>query len=247
MTSTNIRIYHSTDSRLGRFVEHDDRSRNFAAQVDAKLVDRTIFWEDVSPILDQGRLGACVGFTGADILNTAMFLPLRKSKNGGMYYNNNDGKFFYQKSTMADSISGTYPPTDTGSSGLGLAKALRKLGYIDKYTHAFSWSAYLTAIQKQPVAFGTLWTNDMFNPDHNGLITVGALVDSNIAGGHEIMIRGRNADTHLNLARNHWNKSWSPSVNGPKLPGEFWITDDDMKLLLKNQGDITVLHGIGLP
>lgn len=247
MTSTTIKVYHPTDPRLKRHVEHDDRSRNFAFAAAPKVVDKTIFWENDAPILDQLKLGGCVGFTGADVMNTAMFTPIRRNRNGNQFFNNNDGKFFYQQATMNDSIKGQYPPDDTGSSGLGLAKALKKLGYIDGYTHVLSWNAYLTAIQKQPLALGTLWTNNMFQPNADGVVSVGELTDANIAGGHEYSVRGRNADTHLNLCRNHWNKSWSPHTIKQKLPGEFWITDNDLKLLLKNQGDITVLHGVGLP
>jgi hypothetical protein len=241
----HVVIHEVKDPRLKRFVEHDDRSRAFAFEETTE--DRTIFWDDAAPILDQKQVGGCVGFTGADLFNTAMFAPLRKAKNGGQFFNNKDGMFFYSQATKNDNVKGVYPPDDTGSSGLGLAKALKKLGDCDGYKHCFSWNSYLNAIQTQPVAVGTLWTNSMFNPDHNGVLHVGALTDSNIAGGHEYMIRGRNADTHLNLMRNHWNASWSPSKNGPKVPGEAWITDDDLKLLLKNQGDVTVIHGSGLP
>lgn len=243
-----ITKYDVNDPRLGRIREHDERSRGFAVQEeDLSAVDRTIFWEDDAPILDQGNLGGCVGWTGADILNMAMFKPVRDRVNGGAFFDNQDGKNFYHLATIADNISGHYPPTDTGSSGLGLAKALKKLGYVDVYHHCFSWNSYLTALSKQPVALGTVWTNDMFKPDRNGVVRVGSLSDSNIAGGHEYSCRGRDATRKLNLCRNHWTATWDTEHDGQKVPGEFWLTDDDLKLLLKNQGDVTVLHGVGMP
>lgn len=237
------------DPRLGRHVEHDSRSKAFAFKVTTPKKDATIFWEDDAPILNQKNLGGCVGFTGADIANTQLFTPVRKALNNGKFYGNTDGISFYKGATANDDIKGTYPPNDTGSSGLGLAKYLKKIKVIDSYTHAFTWDAYIQAILTQPVAMGTLWTNQMFNPDAGGQIHVGALTNDNIAGGHEWSIRGRDVKRGLNLGRNHWDSTWNPTTQAQKLPGEFWISDADLKLLLSPQaeGDVTVLHGAGLP
>lgn len=235
------------DPRLGRIQEHDSRSREFAVKSVTKPPNASIFWSDEAPVLDQGQLGGCVGWTGADILNTDVYKPVRDRVNGGAFFQNQDGRNFYHLATVSDSIPGAFPPNDTGSSGLGLAKALKKLGYLSGYSHVFSWNSYLTAISKGPVAAGTLWTNDMYKPDSKGVVRVGSLDDANIAGGHEYMIRGRDAKNGLNLARNHWTPGWNQKHVGQKLPGEFWILDFDLMLLLKNQGDITVLHGVGMP
>lgn len=234
---------------LGRHVEHDSRSRNFAfmAPVPPRKVD--VFWSDSAPVLDQGDIGGCVGWTGADILNTDLFAPLRKAKNGGKYYTDQDALKFYELATHKDNISGYYPRVDTGSSGLGLSKALLSLGLIDRYTHCFSWTQFLSAIQTQPVALGTLWTNDMSNPDRHGVVHVGSLNDANIIGGHEYMCRGISFTKNMVLCRNHWTPTWNTKVDSPKVPGEFWLPIPDLQELLssKNQGDVTVLHGAGLP
>jgi hypothetical protein len=224
----------------GRHVEHDERSRGFAFEAGKPGVDRTLMWSTTRTILNQKDLGACVGFTGADLLNTDMFAPVRKRFHAGKLYGNKDGIDFYHLATAKDSFPGTYPPDDTGSSGLGLAKALKAAGLIDRYTHAFSFDAFRSAIATQPVAVGTVWTNDMFNPDPDGLIHVGDLSDSNIAGGHEYMVRGINYETRRVRMRNHWAKSWG-------IAGEAEIGFDDFEALLANQGDVTVLHGAGLP
>jgi hypothetical protein len=229
------------DPRLGRHVEHDSRSWNFAIDLDEPKELTDVFWGDKGPILDQGEVGGCVGFTGADILNTDFFAAVRQAHNSGKYYQNKDGLNFYHLATVSDNISGTYPPDDTGSSGLGLAKALKKLGLIKSYQHAFSWSQFNAGIAKQPLALGTLWTNDMFNPNKDGVISVGSLDDSNIAGGHEWSVRGVSYTKNLVLGRNHWNASWDKTTNGQKLPGEFWISIPDVQKLLKNQGDVTRL------
>jgi len=63
-----------------------------------------------------------------------------------------------------------------------------------------------------------------------------------IAGGHEYMCRGRDAVHRMNLCRNHWGDSWNPRTIGVKQPGEFWLPDADLRTLLANQGDVTVLR-----
>lgn len=237
----------TTDPRLGRHQEHDDASFRFAYTAAPPPKPVTVIHDDAAPVLNQGHVGGCVGWTGADILDTALYTPVRNTKNGSMYFNDADGLAFYTLATHKDNIAGFYPNEDTGSSGLGLAKALKYLGLIDRYLHCFSWTQYLAAIAHQPVAVGTLWTNKMFTPDNNGVVRVGALNNSTIAGGHEYMIRGHDEERGLNLCRNHWTPKWDKQGNLPKLPGEFWLPDQDLQLLLKNQGDVTVLHGAGLP
>jgi hypothetical protein len=242
--SHSVLIQHidQNDSRLGRHVEHDSRSWDFAvtAETPAKPVD--VFWGDQAPILNQGNVGGCVGFTGADFLNTDFAKQVRHAHNSDQFYGNDEGLTLYHDATVADNIKGTYPPDDTGSSGLGLAKALVKLGLIKSYQHAFTWAHFQAAIAVQPVAVGTLWTNDMFKPNKDGVIKVGSLSDDNIAGGHEYMIRGISYTKNLVLMRNHWDYSWSPHTSGQKLPGEAWISIPDFQELLANQGDVTVLR-----
>lgn len=237
--------YDQKDPRLGRKVEHDSRSLQFAVEEPRKLKEVDVFHADEAPILDQGQVGGCVGFTGADILNTDFFRSVRNQHNSGNYFNDDDGLRFYHDATVSDSYPGTYPPNDTGSSGLGLAKALKKAGFITRYKHCFAWRSFQTAVQSQPVALGTVWTNSMFKPDKNGVLKVGTINDANIAGGHEYMARGISYTRGLVLCRNHWNATWDTSEaykDGGKVPGEFWITFADMQKLLANQGDCTVLE-----
>lgn len=198
----------------------------------------TTDWPSAGPILDQGQIGGCVGWTGADMLNTDAFTPVRAKSNGDAFYNNDDGLRFYELATRNDAIPGAYPPNDTGSSGLGLAKALRKLGLITGYSHAYGWQAFQTALMLQPIAVGTLWTQTMFQPDADGLVHVGDLTDDNIAGGHEYMIRGINYETQQLRGRNHWSPQWGDD-------GEFNIGFADFEMLLAAQADAIVLHGVG--
>lgn len=244
--AVNIKILDKADPRLDRHVEHDDRSWGYQVTEEVPKTPEDVFWPDRGPILNQKDLGGCVGFTGADFLNTDMAAAVRTAHNSGQFYDDQAGINFYHLATVSDSIKGTYPPDDTGSSGLGLAKALKKAGLITGYQHAFSWAQFQAAIAIQPVAVGTLWTNSMFNPNKDGVLKVGSLDDSNVAGGHEYMIRGISYTKSLVLMRNHWDVTWDTKdgekiAAAGKVPGEAWITFADFQKLLANQGDVTVL------
>jgi len=245
MHTLEIHQYEQREPRLGRHIVHDSRSKAYpiSLAVPPKPVD--VFHVDHAPILDQGNVGACVGFTGADFLNTDLALPVRNIQNGGKWYSNADGLKFYHMATVADGFPGTYPPDDTGSSGLGLAKGLRKAGLIKSYEHAFNWDHLVAGLAVQPLCMGTPWTHSMFTPDANGVITVGPINNSTLAGGHEWMLRGISYTKGLAVGRNHWNAKWDIGGDANsglnKASGEFWITIADLKTLLANHGDVTRL------
>lgn len=228
------RIFQPSDARLGRHYEHDPRSEAFAFTADPPAgpgAQVDTIWADTAPVLDQAAIGACVGFTGADILNTAYFDGVRGKHNNGQFYTDEDGLTFYSAATANDEIAGQYPPQDTGSSGLGLAKALQAAGLITSYLHAFTWAQFEAMIQTQPVAVGTVWTQQMFTPDANGVVEVGPINDSTIAGGHEYMARAIDFTRSLILCRNHWQPTWNGDTSGWKVPGEFWLTFHDAAAL----------------
>lgn len=221
---------------LGRHEHHDPRSLEHPFMAPAPVQYTSQLWPDNAPVLNQGSIGGCVGWTGADVLNTAQFDALRAKVNAGAYYGNPEGLRLYELSTQDDGMGPAYPPDDRGSSGLGLAKALLSLGLISSYTHAFGFAHFQQAIEFAPVAVGTLWTQDMFQPDAGtGLVHVGQLTEDNVAGGHEYMVRGIDYANRQVRARNHWTPEWGDG-------GEFLIGFEDFEELLANNGDVTVLH-----
>lgn len=235
--------YDPTDPRLGRHVEHDSRSRDFAYMATRPVQERTVVWATAAPCLDQGQLGACTGFSTAQLINTVPFTKARQ-RIRGRYLTAQDARKIYSLATQLDKISGQWPPEDTGSSGLGAAKAGRQLGYFAGYRHAFGFDHFRAAIAAQPVIVGTLWTKTMFTPDKDGLVTVGPLSEDNIAGGHEYLARGISYDRRQVLFRNSWGPDWG--TTGPdSTPGSFWITFDDFANLLDHQGDVTAPEGVG--
>jgi hypothetical protein len=221
---------------LGRHVDHDSRSLLYAFTPAAPLPTKPVEWGISIPPLNQGQTSACTGNAFAQFLNTDFAASLRKKMNKE-FFTEEDALDIYGHAThddgLHDASTGYYPPDDTGSSGLGAVKACQELGYVSTYQHTFSFQMFLHALATQPVCVGTAWTNDMENADENGLVSVGSLDDSNIAGGHEYLAIGFNPLTQLIKFRNSWGNDWG-------IDGDFFVSYSDYQQLLVNQGDVVV-------
>lgn len=221
---------------LGRHVEHDPRSLAYAHGVLPQTAIKSVDWTRRAPIFDQGSLGSCTGNAATGLLgtdNAARTGLTSVTVNGHALPVDEDlAVDVYKLATTLDSIKGTYPPDDTGSSGLGAAKALVKLGLASKYTHAFSLDALKSALQSGPVMVGTVWLESMFDVRTN---TGFVIVDrkSAVAGGHEYVISSYDAFALAFRIDNSWSDSWG-------VRGSAWITEGDMQWLLSQQGDVTV-------
>lgn len=218
--------------RLGRHVEHDPRSRDYAYEATAGALVAVEHTRHGS-IFDQGQLGSCTGNAACGARNTE---PL---------WNSDDHVIaeagavdVYSLATRLDGTrDGYYPPTDTGSTGLAVAKAMKQEGMIGSYQHAFDMAAALTALQHGPVITGVAWYEGFDNPDANGLVKIAG----QIRGGHEIVARGyepgQAADGSDALIKldNSWGTSWG-------LNGSFFWTVATWQKLLNQQGDVTILN-----
>jgi hypothetical protein len=238
---------------LGRIVHHDPRSLNYAAGVLPRKAIQSVQWKRRIPHFDQGLLGSCTGNAAAGLIVTdalgrtgttqvvltaeqadrthGVFLP-------GTYTVDEDiAVQCYELNTRLDSFAGVYKPDDTGSSGLAAAKTLQALGLCDVYTHGFSIAALDSALQKGPVMAGTVWLNCMFKPDSSGVIKLD--VSSPEAGGHEYIVSGLDVERDRYTIDNSWGDGWG--VNG-----QAFISRQDMKWLLDQQGDVTIPHLLGM-
>lgn len=222
---TKIRIAEDVkpDKRLGRHINHDPRSRNYAFKAG---VVKTVRHERRSLVLDQGDLGSCTGNAATGALGTDPFTTTSVSLDETLAVK------LYGEATAIDSYPGTYPPEDTGSDGLSVAKACQKRGLISGYQHAFSLDAALTALQDYAVITGVSWYSSFDQPDANGLVKLTS--DAYVRGGHEFEVIGCNISTRLVEAVNSWGTGWG--VNG-----HFFFSFDDWTRLLAEQGDVTVL------
>jgi hypothetical protein len=217
-----IHIYEPTDSRLGRHVEHDDRSKAYMA---ATAAPKTTMWTHHGRKLDQGNLGSC---TGNALANWLMTNP---AWHKGRTLHEKEAIALYKRATALDGVPGEYPPEDTGSTGLAVCKAGVEAGYLGGYGHAFGLSHALGALSVSPVIAGVPWYESMFEPNSHGYVEISP--NSSVAGGHEICLIGVSVEHRIIKAINSWGKDWGDE-------GYFTFSWDTFDRLLSEDGDVTV-------
>jgi hypothetical protein len=225
----------ASDPRLGRHIRHDERSKMYAftgAGITPKSVRHT---RDI-PVFDQGNLGSCTGNAGLGCLGADPFYSTLSTKIND--WSENAAVQLYSDATQLDSQRENYPPVDTGSDGLSIAKVLQKRGLISGYQHTFSFDSMLAALSIKPVIVGVNWYSSMFNTKDGGLVTIdpGATVE----GGHEFVLDEIDMERQLIGATNSWGTGWG-------LGGRFYLSFDTVKRLLSEQGDVTVFMAVTEP
>lgn len=234
MRTIEQKIYDHTDPRLGRHVRHDSKSLRFLtpALPMASLVSTR--HGSLIPTLDQGQIGSCTGNAGTKVLGSLPFWSTRAIEQVlSMTDADADEKYalgLYSAATVIDSARGSYPPTDTGSDGLSIAKVLKSRGLISGYTHVTSLEAALSALQDTAIITGTEWRGDMYNPASNGRLKITGSVE----GGHEFVLDEIDVENKRVWMQNSWGDGW-----GVK-DGRAWFTWDDYEELLHADGDATV-------
>lgn len=219
----------TSDRRLDRLVEFDERSRSYPIR---QLIDatqpRSYTWS-LTQRLDQGQEGACVGFSWSHEL------AARPSPVSGI----SDAtalNLYYNAQQLDEWPGGEYTdasPRYSGTSVLAGAKAVQSRGLIKEYRWAFSLQDALLAIsRKGPGVFGTNWYSGMFDTDSKGFIRpVGY-----IAGGHAIVVRGVNVKDKTVRLTNSWGTNWG-------VGGDCFMTWDDFGRLLSEQGEFCIPIG----
>lgn len=144
-------------------------------------------------------------------------------------FNEIDAVRLYSTATTLDDSPGSYPPDDTGSSGLAVAQAAKQFAYINSYRHAFGLNHALGALMLSPMIVGTNWYSDMFNPDSYGFVRP----TGSLEGGHEYLLLAVNTTGRTLAFANSWSSSWGKS-------GFFYMTYASFTTLLNQDGDVTV-------
>lgn len=227
--------------RLGRHVRHDPRSLSYLVPERDPATLTSVRHERVIPVLDQGNLGSCTGNAAEGCVGSAPFygvipgtVPARPTNNA--VSDEDQAVALYSAATRLDEFDGSYPPEDTGSSGLAVAKAAQKAGLISGYRHATSLSAALAALAERPVITGVNWYEGMDDPDADGLVHV----TGQVRGGHEFVLDELDVERRLVGFTNSWGSGWG-------LSGRAYISWDDFGRLLKEDGDVTVFVPISEP
>lgn len=226
--------YVPTDPRLGRNLNHD--SRSLAYQVEAapdisKL--KSIRHDRHIPILNQGSYGSCTGNAATACMAMGVFWRTPKVQmllsQSDAVVDENYAISVYSDATKLDPFAGSFPPTDTGSDGLSVAKVVKNRGLISGYNHAMSFEAAVTALAEKPVISGIKWFADMFEPTSEGRIRV----SGSLKGGHEFVLSELDVENQRIWMDNSWTIEWG-------IQGRAWFSWDDFAKLLDNDGDITV-------
>lgn len=214
--------------QLGRQQVHDERSRAFPARA---TVDKST-WHDKKIRLYEPRpnpnqeIGCCTGVAKCSQFNA---IGNRKM---GQVLDMPDAEALYSKATTLDPWMGSWPPDDTGSSGLASAKAAKATGLGGEYRWIFGGADEViqNVVEGRVVSVGTWWYSDMFYPlfytgpapDGIGRIQVSGAK----AGGHQYIIRGYNVEHDLVLGRCWWGEF-----------KDFWMSRADLQTLLMDGGD----------
>jgi hypothetical protein len=220
---------------LGRHVQHDPRSRSFAFTAPEPLPLQDVAWRRRVPAYDQGQLGSCTANALCGALST---LPHRHR-----FRSQRNIVGVYSAATQIDPFDGAYPPEDTGSSGLAVAKVALSRGWISQYRHIFRFEDLLQALMVGALIEGTIWGHDGFHPEPDGRVHF----TGGIAGGHEYETFGVDVERRRLWHWNSWGSNWGA---GPQVPpagqirgsaGAFYTTWQDTEDALAQDGDATVL------
>lgn len=223
----NNQYYMEQDNKttfsLGRNVQFDERSRNFpirSLMTAPQYKPRSYTWNCVEN-LNQGRDGACTGFSWAHELIA------RPAQVKDIGYD--EAMAIYKRAQFLDPWEGE---DYEGSSVLAAVKAVQELhpNKILEYRWCFSFDDIVKTLGYfGPIVLGVNWYYNMFFPDENGIITVGGYQ----AGGHAILANGINVKKQLVRLHNSWGPEWG--VNG-----EAFISFNDLRQLMSEQGEACV-------
>ncbi len=230
MTEIKLKGGHTTtDPRLDRIPEFDERSRQFPirALVTEQAPLRSRGWS-CPAWLNQRREGACVGFAWSHELSA---YPVAVPGISDEF-----ARGIYREAQKLDQWPGE---TYSGTSVLAGAKAISAAGYMDEYRWAFGVDDALRAVGYQgPVVVGIRWYDSMFETRPSGLIEV----TPGGGGGHAILVRGVSLKARLKgerkpmavvRLRNSWGRNWG-------VEGDCYIRVEDFSSLLEAQGDCCV-------
>jgi hypothetical protein len=121
-------------------------------------------------------------------------------------------------------------PLYDGTTVRAGAKVLKSWGYIEEYRWTSNIEEVVQVLLYQgPVIAGTMWYNDMFTPDREGIIKP----TGGMSGGHAYVLNGVDTETGLIRIKNSWGRFWGQE-------GRAYISIEDMGKLIKNFGEACV-------
>jgi hypothetical protein len=251
---------------LGRHQVLDPRSLAYRRTYDGQPL-RATAWEPRIPVLNQQDLLAqgihtadtygleqdvdALGSCTANAATALLSILLDKDRAAAAGLDTDDAvaaeRFaigLYAEATKRDQWHDLqWPSQDCGSSGLGVAKALRARSLVDQYGHATTAEELCTLLQTGPVLMGMPWFSAFTQTeDRDGFIdaTPGWL-DSPLEGGHEVCITALEAVTYdgdqllpdrtVLRFRNSWSSSWGDRGDGRLRLSSYLQLRDQVDLI----------------
>ncbi len=207
---------------LGRLPSFDPRSREYPIRTlldrDGETLPRSYTWS-CQPHLNQGDVGACVGF------GWSHELAARPKEVVGV--TNSSALDLYYAAQKVDEFPGE---AYEGTSVLAGAKVVKSEGFMPEYRWAFGLNdVILTLGYKGPVVLGINWYDGMFTPDVGGVIHP----TGSIAGGHCILANGVSVKHRIVRLHNSWGLDWG-------IFGDCFMTWDGLDRLLHEGGEACV-------
>lgn len=207
---------HVTDPRLDRLAHFDERSRQYPVAATLTATKPRSYTWSCSTWLDQGREGACVGFT------MAHELAARPTPIAGVTAK--DATRIYRAAQKLDPWPGE---NYEGSSTLAGMKVLQAEGKITEYRWAFSLEELVLAVgYRGPCAIGVNWYEGMFAPDPKGFLRPSGAR----AGGHCTLVVGVSIPGEYVTIHNSWGTAWGNR-------GRARIAFADLRRLLAEDGE----------
>jgi len=243
-----VREYNPT-GHLGRHQVLDPRSLAYRRPYDGQPL-RATAWEPRIPVLDQTNLlaqgirtaeaygletdvdalASCTGNAAAALLS----ILLTPEQAYAAAFNTQDAAMaehfaigLYADATACDQWSDlAWPSQDVGSSGLGVAKAMRNRGLIDQYGHATTAYQLCTLLQTGPVLMGLPWRAAFTQTaDSQGFVDADPdWASSPVEGGHEVCVialedvaftdGALDPDHTVIRFRNSWSSTWGDHGDG---------------------------------
>lgn len=213
---------------FGRLVSEDPRDKDYPL---ARLLSAPVgvpqglvspfpgdyYYQFIPPALDQGAVGACVGYSWRGWLTQYPINTL-----GGP-----SGLDIYHEAQEIDEWPGN---NYEGTSVRAGVKVLQSKGHVANYYWAGSVEEIILAIKTQgPVIMGTNWYSGMMNPGSGGIVSVSG---GNV-GGHAWMVYGYSTNYRAFAALNSWGPTWGQN-------GTFWIYERDLARLFSEDGEACV-------
>lgn len=187
-----------------------DKEYPFSLALPARASLRTYrYWYPGPLELDQGSEPACVGYTGANWLQSS---PTRTKVSHAT------GLELYRACKAIDGYAGD------GTWDRVLMKVLQERGQVKRYLwaqNAVEMDEWL--LERGPVLIGIPWLDTMFWPDKDDFLTC----TGREVGGHEVLIRGINRSDGFYTITNSWGPGW-----GRKGDARVWR--DDLRALIFN-------------